>query len=388
MIQSASVFTYETENHEEALKDIQSQLSEKLKLMKYTAGIMHCGDDFIESGVASYISKMLPFAIVGATTNLQSINETYGAFMLTLTVMTSDDVAFVTSHTEGILEDLFGSVERSFPNKEELPDMPLKLILAYPPLADVLSGDNFANAFEAIYGKVPVFGSIAVEEEIMTSERNSVICNGKCFKNEMSYLLIYGNVNPRFFISNIRQSNLMQAGTITKASDNVVHEIDGITAIDFFKNIGFVQNNAMKNGVEFVPFVLTVKDGNETTQFIRGLVNFDDNGSIQCRGTMYEGAVLSIGSNSAEDIISSSLNTTEIINAEDNIQLALIYSCIVRRTVLISNPQIELETVRKAIRQDIPHMMAYAGGEICPHPLASNTVINRFHNFSLIACLL
>jgi len=60
----------------------------------------------------------------------------------------------------------------------------------------------------------------------------------------------------------------------------------------------------------------------------------------------------------------------------------------VRRTVLIANPSVELETVHGAIRPGLPYMMSYAGGELCPHHTTDDGFINRFHNFSLIACVL
>jgi len=320
MIRSASVYTLEIDDLDAALSDIQAQLAQKLTLLTHTAGIIHCSGDFIESGVAAHISNSLPFPVVGSTTSSQAVNKTYGMFMLTLLVLTSDDVVFVPACTSGLTDDFNGAMAHSFPSQKDVPDMPLKMVLAFPPLKETIAGDSFVHAFENLCGSIPVFGAFAVEEEIMTYARHYVICNETCAQKEMSYLLIYGNVNPRFFISNVPQrSKALLAGKITSAEKNILHEVNGIRAIDYFKSIGFVQNDALKNGVEFIPFVLTLQDedGN-TTQFVRALTSFDANGSAVCRGYMYEAAELTIGSHTAADIITASRDTVTRINAAEN----------------------------------------------------------------------
>jgi hypothetical protein len=35
-----------------------------------------------------------------------------------------------------------------------------------------------------------------------------------------------------------------------------------------------------------------------------------------------------------------------------------------------------------------PYMFAYAGGEICPTSVCDEKVVNRYHNYSIIACIL
>jgi len=384
MITSASLYTFEIDDHDKALEEIQAQLSEKLVLKKYTAGIIHCTVDYLESGVLTYICEALEFPVIGATTTSQAVNDKLGKLMLTIMVMTSDDVQFVPARTNGLTHGQFAAIEQSCPS-DIIPDLPLRLILAFPPLKDEYSGDTFVTAFESVYGNVPVFGALSIEEEIFTYTRNFTIYNGEYLENEVTYLLLYGDINPRFFITNVPQrSNLFKVGTITKAEGNIIHEIDGMKTVDFFEHIGY-----SLSGVGFVPLVLTLQDSPscEPSQFVRGLVEFDENGSALCRGKVYENAILTIGSNSVDDIIAASKNTTELLNKEKDVQTALIYSCVVRRTVLINNPEIELETVYNTIRHDIPFMMAYAGGELCPNHVSENSAVNRFHNFSLIACV-
>jgi hypothetical protein len=49
------------------------------------------------------------------------------------------------------------------------------------------------------------------------------------------------------------------------------------------------------------------------------------------------------------------------------------------------NPLVELQTALSTIRPDIPFMIGYAGGEICPTSIKNGIPANRFHNYSLVA---
>jgi hypothetical protein len=51
---------------------------------------------------------------------------------------------------------------------------------------------------------------------------------------------------------------------------------------------------------------------------------------------------------------------------------------------MVPNPLLELETVGDSINPDIPYLIGYAGGEICPTSVRDGVPVNRFHNYSLI----
>jgi hypothetical protein len=44
--------------------------------------------------------------------------------------------------------------------------------------------------------------------------------------------------------------------------------------------------------------------------------------------------------------------------------------------------------IKEKLKGDSPFMLAYAGGEICPTSTRAESVTNRFHNYSIIACIL
>ena len=104
----ASVYTYEIDDPGVALEEIKEQIGEKLTLLENTVGIVMCHPEFIMSGVFRHISENLPFDLVGATSSVQSVNGEAGELILTIFIMTSDDVRFVTGATENLAGDLQG----------------------------------------------------------------------------------------------------------------------------------------------------------------------------------------------------------------------------------------------------------------------------------------
>ena len=71
-------------------------------MLEHTVGILTCHTEFIESGVMQYISENLPFDLVGSTTSSQAVNDEAGDLMLTIFIITADDVRFKPGITEKV----------------------------------------------------------------------------------------------------------------------------------------------------------------------------------------------------------------------------------------------------------------------------------------------
>ncbi|MDL2218566.1 FIST C-terminal domain-containing protein [Christensenellaceae bacterium OttesenSCG-928-M15] len=391
MMQAISAYTLEIDEPAAALKEIRAQLEGQLDPCGSTVGILQCDPEFIESGVVAHLCGELNFPIIGGTCAGQATNAVAADFMLTLLVLTGDDVEFVSGRTLGLSEDLFGATARSYQEVSAGRTEQPKLIIAFPPIIEEFAGDWYVDAFERQCGKAPVFGSLAVDDAITVYDRCATVLNGEILKNEMAYLLVYGEVSPRFFIATVPgESTLPEKGIITRAQDNIVYEINHMRAIDFFERVGLAENGVLRRGVDFVPFLMTVKSaaGEDERPFVRALIRFNDDGSATCRGAMYEGATFTIGSNAGADVLSSTGETIARLNEERDVHAALLFSCIVRRMTLGADSLRELKQIQSMIRPDIPFMAAYSGGEIAPTAVHADGAVNRFHNYSFIACLL
>jgi hypothetical protein len=390
MIRSTSVYTYEIDDSELATEEIRSQLSEKLRLLKPSAGVLQCDPEFVKSGVVAAVTKDLGFPIVGGTTATQAVNGTVGDLMLTLLVFTSDDTEFVSAHTHGIEEDLFGAVETTFVKSLGESSLEPKLVLAFAPIIEKYGGDLYPLAFERVHKDLPVFGTLAVSEEIITYENCATFCDDEIYSCEMTYLVLFGDVTPRFLYAGLPDQKFTDTnGVITKSNENIIEEINDVPAIDFFESVSLAKDGKLRDGLTFLPIFMTPHgpDGAEET-IIRAMIDFTGDGHAVCRGLMYEGADFGFGSFTSADILSASHNAVTTINGSGEIGAVLIFSCIVRWLNIGVNPHAEAELVRDNLRPDIPFQFSYSGGEICPTPKKGGGHVNRFHNFTLIACML
>jgi len=386
-VKCASVFTYEIDDPKIALEEIKAQLENKITLLKNSVGIIMCHPEFISSGVVKHISENLPFDLAGVTTSSQAVNNEAGELILTIFVMTSDDTRFRTGVTESVNEGIDGPTKKAFDKAAAgVSEMP-KLALIFPPLILKYAGDAYINAWKQVIPDVPVFGTIAIDDTL-TFEGSETIFNGESYKTSMPFVLCYGSINPRFLVGTLPQDKAMPyKGEITKSSGPFVQEINNINAYKYFESIGFASNGALAESFLFVPFVIDQKkrEDYDGIPVMRGHASFTEDGTAIFRGDVDEGATFTLLTSNSDDVLSTTRQKIEQLNELTDINGILMFPCIVRRMMTMRiKPMMELETVRSTINQDIPFMMGYSGGEICPTSISNGKPTNRFHNYSLV----
>ena len=394
MIKAASIQTTIIDDIDLACRDLKSQLDTKLTLLSNSVGIVQCDPEFIELGIMGPLYKALGIPLVGGTTVTIATNDTIGNNVFAILVLTSDDVEFATSHTVGLPNGYSEVIEKSIKTAMASCTKPLRLVMIFPTLAnnEALPGDCYVEAVEKICGNVPVFGTLSVDDTVEKFERSMSVFNADSFRQEMSYVLLFGDVKPRFFVATVPpQSKLAGSDAIiTRAEGSVIHEINNVSTIKYFESIGLASGGKLKKGVYFVPLLLTAQDANGTSRtFVRAIIDFNADGSATCRGRVPEGSRIDFGSLQSPDILSATSEVVTQINSKLDIQAAILFSCIVRQMYIGPDATKELAQIKQLIHKDIPFMVSYSGGEISPISHDINcSAQNWFHNYSLIACLL
>ncbi|MDR0490139.1 MAG: FIST C-terminal domain-containing protein [Oscillospiraceae bacterium] len=387
MLKCASVYTFEIDDPDIALEEIQTQLEEKITLLEHSVGIVMCHVEYIASGVIKRLSEDLPFDIAGVTTSSQAVNLEAGELMLSIFVMTSDDVRFKSGVTENLSGDIHEPIGAAFRKASAgEPEMP-GLALVFPPLILEYAGDAYISAWEKIAPGTPLFGTLAVDDTITFGD-SETIYGGASYKTEMSFILCYGNIQPRFLIATLSGDNeIPHKGEITKSDGCFVSEINNINAYKYFENIGFASNGVLNQGFGLALYVIDQKKRKDYdgVPVVRGLVDFTEDGTAIFRGDVDEGSSFVMLTSNKEDVLSSTRQKIEELNKLSGANGILLFSCIVRRMVIMpSGPLTELQAVMDTIDPDIPFMIGYAGGEICPTSVRNRTPTNRFHNYSLV----
>ncbi|MDR3160269.1 MAG: hypothetical protein LBU28_01485, partial [Spirochaetaceae bacterium] len=105
MIRTFTVFTENIDDPDMAAAEIRDQIQKGPGFLKNTVGIIACHYEFVLSGAAQAVCSGLPFEVVGTISSVQAINEAQGTLLLTILVLTSDEVDFKTVCTDSLKED-------------------------------------------------------------------------------------------------------------------------------------------------------------------------------------------------------------------------------------------------------------------------------------------
>jgi hypothetical protein len=385
MVKIITAQTDEADDAASAVADILSQF-ENREFKKNTVGIVSCFADFVSSGVIAALSAKLPFPIVGCTTLASASNGVQGNVILILTALTSDEVEFeigitgpISAEDDGPLKAAWDKVSAG---RKEKP----ALMLSFAPLLNNVSADFFAESWSAITGNVPNFGTLAVDHNKDYHESQTILGAG-AFADRYVFVLCYGNLEPRFFLGGISEEKAFrEKGVVTASQGNQLKEVNGISVADYLVSLGLKKDeNGVIQGINSFPFILDYNDG--TQPIIRVMFAITPDGSAVCGGKVPVGAVLTVGSISAEEVLS---NTAKVLmKARENIgeRSLLMFSCVGRYFAQGFNFAAEMDKVRE-IMGDVPFHLSYSGTELCPVYGKNGALTNRSHNDTIVICML
>jgi len=388
MLKCTSVYTNEVDDFELAMEEINSQLNQKLTLLDNTVGVIMCHTEFIDSGMLKHICDSLPFDLAGVTTSSQGVNETTGDVILTIFIMTSDDIYFRTGMTAPLGDDFYSTAKTAY-DKIDIKEAP-KLVLVFPPLPDKEAGDTYVNAWEKVTPGIPVFGTFATADTADFSG-GKVIYNGEATDTCMSFIYCYGSINPRFLIGTFSEKNAMPYhGEITKSKGVFVEEINNVKAYTYFEELGLAKDGAPNSIFTFVPFLIDQKNRGDYdgVPILRELVTFNEKGIAIFRGNIDEFSTFKMLHGTFEDVIIIAREQLEEAKSLPDINGILTFSCIARRMMVMQKDSLRELNVAREIIGDIPFMMGYAGGEICPTSVKDGVAVNRYHDYSIITMIL
>ena len=379
-----NAWTLEIDEPDVAVAQIMAQLDMENSLLAHSAGFITCSYEYVETGTVKAICEALPFEVVGCTTVTNSVNQKAGILLLCLSVLTADDCRFSTASAHNLEGNIRKNTDEAFRQATESLGEPPKLALAFLPMVSTVSGEDMLNAIDAAAKGIPIFGGVGCDSDPAHYDNTYTIHNGTCSKDCISMLLISGQVVPRFIVGATSEHSLYrQQAIITKSEGNILKEVNHVSARDYFASIGLMQDNGLE-AVSGVPFVIDHNDG--SPPLARAIYAIYDDGSAICGGTTPEGATLSVGRLNVNDVLSTTEQSLEQLLKNKEINGIIMFPCIGRNFVLGATPLREVDKVREILGDSLPWHVAYAVGEICPVYTNTGDIMNRFHNFTFIAC--
>jgi len=378
MIKSITASTREIDDADAAVSEITAALDPG-NLKKNSIGIISCFSDFCDTGVLKAVCDALPFDCIGATTCLCATEKEIDQIFLTITVLTSDDCEFLTTYipvSENYEERITSALAGSLEKNGEKPAM----LLSFFPLMNSLSGDMILTAVDKVTGGIPLFGTAAVDHNVDYST-SKTIYNGESFREAVVLGAIYGEPKVTFEIASLEENKIRsQKAIITKSDGNMLINVNGKTALEYFEEIGLTKDD-LTVGLGMIPFVVDYKDG--TKAVARAAFTITPEGHVACGGAMPENATLAIGNIDGTDIVNTSESAIKPLLDKDSFILS--YSCAGRYFILGANSTAEAEKISE-LAEDTQYMFACSGGEICPLPNSEGKLKNYYHNFTNVIC--
>ncbi|MCL2877326.1 MAG: FIST C-terminal domain-containing protein [Acidobacteria bacterium] len=384
MIKTLTACTAEIDDEKLAVEQIRSQLNLDSGLLKNTIGIVACHYEFVLSGTLKALCGALPFDVVGTISSSLSVKSGTDSLLLTLMVMTSDDVEFVKTLTPSLLTEPGQVIAESYKAvcRAEKP----ALILTYAPFIPQNSGDEYVNVLSEASGGVPCFGSLAVDDTVDFSNC-FMLADGEHYRDRMAMILVYGNVQPRFYVANISESRILdKSAVVTRSAGPVLMEVNERPVMEYFEDLGLVKASETQYALSSLPFLLDYNDG--TPKVSKMFVALTPEKYAICAGAMPQGSTLYMATADKDDVMFTTGEAVDqLFKNMDNASGLLIYSCIGRSMTLASEQFKEMEFINQKVGAILPYMMVCSGGEICPTQVSDEKAINRFHNNAFVACL-
>jgi hypothetical protein len=330
------------------------------------------------------ICDALPFEVVGCTTLTNAVNQEAGTLLLCLSVLTADDCRFATALTPDLGDKASAVIGETFQRTAAQLDTQPGLIIAFLPMLGAVSGELMLHAINDAASGAPVFGTIACDSDTAHYSNTFTLHNGTCSRGGASILLVSGNVNPHFVVTSTSEQNLQkQQAIITSSEGSMLKEVNGMKTKEYFASIGMSQGEGVE-GMSSVPFVVDYNDGSQPVA--RAIYSLNDDGSASCGGLMPEGGTLSIGRMDVDDILLTAEQSLEKLTKNMGLNGIIMFPCLGRNMVLGATPLSEVEKVQAVLGDSLPWHLAYSGGEVCPVYGSGGGTVNRFHNFTFIAC--
>ena len=384
MTRTMIAHTTELDDEKLAVEQIRSQLKLDDGLLKNTIGIVACHYEFVLSDIFKAICDALPFDVVGTISSAQSVCGETNSLLLTLMVITSDDVEFKKTLTPSLLEDPAAAITESY--MAAAGGKKPALILTFAPFILQNCGDDYVNVLTEASDGAPCFGTLSVDDTLDFANC-FMLADGVFYRDKMAMILVYGNIAPKFYVANISESRIMEKdAVVTKSAGPVLMEVNERPVIEYFSDLGLVKASETQYAMATLPFLLDYNDGSPKVSKI--FVALTPEKYAICAGAMPEGSRLHMASSDKDDVMLTTGEAVEMILKDTGDASALlIYSCISRSMTLGSEQYKEMEYVNQKIGEKLPYMFANSGGEICPTQTSKEKAVNRFHNNAFIACV-
>ncbi|AFZ02789.1 FIST signal transduction protein [Calothrix sp. PCC 6303] len=370
--------------------DSASAIAEVIKQCKLTlegelpqAGILFAAIDFDHALILSQIQDAFPgIELIGGTTNGEiSSSMGFQQDSLTLMVFASDEVEIKAGLGKGVSKNPISITKQAIEMAKAKISAPPQLCLTFP---DSLSNNGvliLEGLKQSLGEEVPIIGGMTADD--YTFSQTYQFFQNQVLSDAVPILLFSGNLQFSFGVAS-GWTPIGKPSCVTKVDGNVVYEIDGQRALDFYQ----YYLGAEKFAANYAIHALAVFEDSDRF-YMRAPNGYDnESGSVTFFSAIPEGAMVQITDASRENILQASETSLKeaLTNFPGkNITAAFLVSCAARRRILGTLTSEEYQLLKKHLPQVLPCCGFYAYGEIAPLTSKGQT---QFHNKTFVTLLI
>ena len=249
---------------------------------------------------------------------------------------------------------------------------------------------NFASIVREIQKSlgqdIPITGGVSGDGSRF--ERTWVLHDGKPTENMLTLVGFYGEAINIGYGS---KGGWQPSGVpmmITKAKDNILYELNGRSALQWYKFQLRKYDVQLPAAALFFPLAIR-QSVNDKNYIVRTILNIDEEtGGLIFAGEIKERFFAHFMTATTKQLINGAQSAARDINMNKIISskpLSIAVSCVGRRLVLEENVTDELKSVLEILPCDTHQVGFYSYGEICP---SMNSGFSALHNQTMTLTLI
>ncbi len=375
-----------------AVEEVLQQCLDALAGAVPQAGVLFAAFDFDHPLILDRIQTTFPgIELIGSTSNgeMSSVMG-FQEDSLTLLLFCADRLEIRAGLGRGASKNIAVAVDEAIATATAKLSSPPQLCLTFPDGLTV-SGVSMLEALKQGLGAdVPIVGGIAADN--YTFEQTYQFFQGEVTSDAVPILLFSGDLLYSYGVASGWQP-IGKQSQVTKSEGNVVYEIDGQRALDFYEY--YLGIDWFTNG--YAIHALAIFEADLTNFYLRAPVKYDRaSGSITFFSDIPVGAIVQSTTAVRQDILQATATSLQSALAGypgQSPALALFVSCAARRRILGTQAKAEIEIIQANLPNNLPYCGLYAYGEISPlvgttSDRDSQDKETQFHNQTFVTLLL
>ncbi len=349
------------------------------------AGILVVTFESFDAAIVAAVRDAFPgTSIMGATSSAE-MSSTSGFLedSVSLALFASDEIDITAGLGVGLGGDVDAACRAAVAEARSTTERDPKVCVVF---ADgfVAEPQKTLDALaRALPDEVVVVGGGSARRDLGAGAPSWQFCGDRVASEGVAVLLFSGPLAFSIAVGTGWRS-LGASGVVSRSGPGVVNEIDGRPAMEYVARFLDVTGPASFGNP------LAVREIGADRTYLRAVVGHDpDSGSLRLFGSIPAGATVQLTTATTEDILAgtrqSLADASSAFPSGTRPEAALMFSCAVRRLLLGSRADTEVELARAELGPSVPLAGLYCYGEI--GPVAGSTA-SRFLNDTFVTLLL